>query len=482
MNHVAKLSISVCAALVFAPAHAVDLGQAVEQTLLHNPEVRFKLHEFQSAMEEKGVARAGYFPTVDASYTQGHEHNVLPGVYNGPSQYENFQRHGWSVTLSQNLFDGLQTTYSLRQLDHTMRAKYFDFLDTSASQALEAARAYVDVLRYRQLVEVAKANYATHKGIYSQIQQKVGAGVGRRVDLEQAAGRLALAESNLLTESSNLHDVSVRYERVVGAEPPADMAEVPSLKAQLPKDSDVLARATHANPAYLSALENVLAAKSEVAVRRGAFAPTLDLHLRQDEGNGINGTTGAYSEKMAEVVFNINLSRGGADRARLGMAAQGLNGALDLRDKACRDMRQTVRIAYNDTSKLEEQLTYLRQHALSTEKARDAYRKQFDIGQRTLLDVLDSENELLDAQRAVANAENDQKLAYLRVLAGDGDLLAALHLKAAEDYTTDSDGPTADDLANCDTRYPETPAIDKSKIVALPYTPAGNDAPPTITQ
>ncbi|WP_051229559.1 TolC family outer membrane protein [Paludibacterium yongneupense] len=482
MNVVAKLSVAVCTALLVGPAQAVDLGQAVEQTLLHNPEVRFKLHEFKAAMEEKGVARAGYFPTVDASYTQGHEHNVLPGVYNGPAQYENFQRHGWSVTLTQNLFDGMQTTYSLHQLDHTMRAKYFDFLDSSQTQALEAVRAYIDVLRYRQLLEVAKANYATHKGIYSQIQQKVGAGVGRRVDLEQAAGRLALAESNLLTESSNLHDVSVRYERVVGVEPPADMADVPSLKAQLPLDRDVLGRATHANPAYLSALENVLAARSEVAVRRGAFSPTLDLHLRQDQGNGINGTTGAYSEKMAEVVFNINLSRGGADRARLGMAAEGLNGALDLRDKACRDMRQTVRIAYNDTAKLDEQLTYLRQHALSTEKARDAYRKQFDIGQRTLLDVLDSENELLEAKRAIANAENDQKLAYLRVLAGDGDLLQALHLKAAEDYTADYAGPSADDLASCNTEYPQTPVVDKNAIIAQPYIPAGNDAPPSITQ
>ena len=79
-------------------------------------------------------------------------------------------------------------------------------------------------------------------------------------------------------------------------------------------------------------------------------------------------------------------------------------------------------------AKLSEQLNYLDQHQTSIEKARDAYRKQFDIGQRTLLDLLDTENELFQAKRAYVNAEHDLGIAYVRTKAGVGELLASLGL------------------------------------------------------
>src|SRR5690606_1751879 len=85
-----------------------------------------------------------------------------------------------------------------------------------------------------------------------------------------------------------------------------------------------------------------------------------------------------------------------------------------LRDKACIDTRQTVAIAYNDIERLREQLVYRDQHQLSIEKAREAYRRQFDIGQRTLLDLLDTENEYFQARRAYANTEYDMKSAFPR--------------------------------------------------------------------
>ena len=87
---------------------------------------------------------------------------------------------------------------------------------------------------------------------------------------------------------------------------------------------------------------------------------------------------------------------------------------VDLRDKACRDARQTTAIAYNDTRKLVDQLIYLDRNTLAIEKARDAYRQQFDIGQRSLLDLLNAENELYTARRAYANAEYDLGFAYAR--------------------------------------------------------------------
>ncbi|WP_160797723.1 TolC family outer membrane protein [Craterilacuibacter sinensis] len=449
-------------------ASAADLKSAVEKTIINNPEVRFRWHEFRAAAEEQGLGRAGYLPTLDVGYGWGKEKTTQAATQSGgPEVTQDLTRKGWSANLTQNLFQGLQTMNLVKQLDYTQRAKYFDFLGASEGQALEAARAYVDVLRYRQLLEFAQDNYATHLSIYKQLQEKVSAGVGRRVDLEQAGGRLALAESNLVTELSNLHDVAARYARLTGEEPQLAMAEPMVLKGYLPKDQELIAGAVKTSPAYLAALENVRAAKADVNVRKGAFSPTLDLRASKAHGDNLDGSFNRKDRQMAELVFNINLFRGGADRARLGASAERLNAAYDLRDKECRDLRQTLRIAFNDTRKLEEQIAYLRQHRLSTEKARDAYRAQFDIGQRTLLDLLDSENELYDAKRSVVNAEQDVLLAQARVLAGSGKLLETLQLKPIESY--DFAGPARDEeVAVCDTQYVGSAVFDKSGIAPKP--------------
>ena len=112
-----------------------------------------------------------------------------------------------------------------------------------------------------------------------------------------------------------------------------------------------------------------------------------------------------------------------------------INQAADQRDKACRDVRQTVAIAHNDIRKLQDQLAALDRNVLAIEKARDAYRQQFDIGQRSLLDLLNAENELYTAKRAYANAEGDLQLAYARTQAATNSLVSNLGLSRNDDGT-----------------------------------------------
>lgn len=167
--------------------------------------------------------------------------------------------------------------------------------------------------------------------------------------------------------------------------------------------------------------------------------------------------------------------------------ADQINIARDQRDKACRDVRQTLLIAYNDTVKLTEQLSYLDQHQLSIEKARDAYRKQFDIGQRSLLDLLDSENELFQSKRAYANAEYDRVFAFARTHAGMGLLHQALGLSRQEPGELPDLGMQDDkeEMAqNCPSEAVPTYIIDKQKLnerakeyIFEPPAPAPEAAP-----
>lgn len=408
----------------------LTLKEVAQKAVVSNPEVLERWHAYQAASNEKDAAFGGYLPRLDLAASSGREHR------NDPLLHADYNTHATTLTLTQMLYDGFATRNEVRRLDSARKVRLFELFDASEAAALEATRAYLDVLRYRKLVGLTEENYVRHRALFEQIGEKARAGVGRRVDLEQAAGRLALAESNLLTEKANLHDVSARYQRLVGDIPGKDLADAPPLGKGLPADVGVVLKAAQErSPAIQAAVENVRSANAAAAGRKAAYQPRVDLKLIEERGKDLSGYIGSTNNRTAEVVLSWNLFNGLSDVARSRQYADQVYMARDLRDKACRDVRQTVAIAYDDVRKLTEQLTYLDQHQLSTEKARDAYRKQFDIGQRSLLDLLDTENELFQARRAYVNGEYDLAIAEARTQAGFGNLMATLGLSRVSQET-----------------------------------------------
>lgn len=445
-------------------AQTQSLKDVAQKAVLSNPEVLQRWHAYQAADGERDAAFGGYLPRLDFTAGRGQERRDTP------TSRGNYTVNSQALTLTQMLYDGFATRNEVKRLDHARRVRMFELYDASEIAALEAARAFIDVTRYRKLVGLAEENYVRHRSVFDQIQRKVQAGVGRRVDLEQAAGRLALAESNLLTETSNLHDVSARFQRIVGEAPAKELEDPPLLSKGVPVDMGTAQKlAQGRNPTLLAAVENVRSADAASSARKAAFQPRVDLRLREDRGRDLSGIVGQHSVRTAEVVLNWNLFNGLSDLARSRQYAELGNVARDLRDKACRDIRQTLAIAYNDTRKLVEQLNYLDQHQLSIEKARDAYRKQFDIGQRTLLDLLDTENELFQARRAYVNAELDLTTAYSRTHAGFGNLLAVLGLSRIDkeplaelaDWSAGEEG-----AAQCPPEGPKLYTADKAALDA----------------
>jgi adhesin transport system outer membrane protein len=401
----------------------LTLKEAAQKAVLSNPEVMARWHTLKAADGERDVGAGALLPRVDLLAGQGAERR------NDPTVRSRYDRTSSSLTISQLLYDGFATRNDVKRLDHARLVRLFEFFDTSESVALEAVRAYYDVLRYRTLVSLAEDNFVQHRTVFDQTERRVKAKVARGVDLEQVSARLALAEANLLTETSNLHDATARFQRIVGQVAPQEMPLPAQLTQDIPADTTSAIRAAQQrNGALRASIENVRASNAALASRSGAYQPRFDLRFRRDRGTNLSGIPGNSETNVAEVVMSWNLFNGLSDRARERQYAEQLNVAKDLRDKTCRDIRQTLMIAYNDIRKLKEQIGYLDQNKVSVEKARNAYRQQFDIGQRTLLDLLDTENELFQAKRAVANAEQDLNISYARTHAGLGTLLAALEL------------------------------------------------------
>jgi adhesin transport system outer membrane protein len=365
------------------------------------------------------------------------------------------------LTLNQMLFDGLFTPSEVKRLGYARLTRYYELADASETAALEALRAYADVVRYRELVDAATQNYVEHKQTAVQVEERATAGVGRRADVEQATGRLALAESNLLTELTNLHDASARYLRVVGEKPAAVLPALPEpfKLGTLPPSTEVLMRdGLQGSPTLNAAVENARAYKQAIESSKAAYMPRLDLRAYQTWNKNLLGIPGNTDVNGVELLLTYNLFRGGADKARERQAVNQTAQARDLQEKACRDVRQTLSIAYSDMQNLTRQLRYQDQHRLSTEKSREAYRQQFDIGQRTLLDLLDSQNEYFEATRAYINTRHNQAVAQARTLAGMGQLVGVLGV-------TRSDVPSAQDAGQ------DRNGIDPAELCPLEETP-----------
>ena len=463
-------------------AQPVDpLRFTVEKAVQTHPDVTARLNAWRAASEAVDVARAGYFPRVDLTASAGHDTDRID---TRTQQQESLSRSGMAVSLTQLLWDGLGTRHDVERLSHERLARYFELLDAIEQVALEAARAYHDVQRYRRLAQLAEDNYVQHKYASLQIQSRVRAGVSRGVDLEQANARLALAESNLSTEIANLHDVTARYQRIVGDVPPAQLPLTAPLTQGMPAGSEeAMETAIRRNAAISASIEALRAARGAAALSRSAYQPRLEARLRNAAGHHLDGVRDQKRNGTAEIVLSWNLYNGGADQARVRQQVHLVSQATDQRDRSCRDTRQLAAIAYNDTRKLAEQVQLLDRNTLAIEKARDAYRQQFDIGQRSLLDLLNAENELYTARRAYANAEYDLLIAHARTHAAMNQLTATLGIARMEAPEEAASWAAGDDApARCPVVTSVAATTDRAVLDERARAIAATVAPPSATR
>ena len=490
-RHIASAVALLLAAAGASAQPADPLRVAVEQAVNSNPEVTARFNAYRASVDAVDVARAGFLPRLDLRAGVGRDSDRITTRI---PETENLNRREAGLTLSQLLWDGLGTKNDVARAGHDRLARYFELLDVTEQTSLEAARAHFDVQRYRRLVQLAEDNYVQHRYAYLQIQSRFKAGVGRGVDLEQAGARVALAESNLSTEVANLHDVTARYQRVVGVVPPKDLPVITMLKAGVPASPiDAMNTAVRQSAAISASIEGLRAARASVDGRKSLYQPHIEARLRGTAGRNVDSIADRTRDTSAELVLTWNLFNGGADQAKVRQQTNLLSQAADLRDKACRDTRQTTAIAYNDTRKLVDQLVYLDRNTLAIEKARDAYRQQFDIGQRSLLDLLNAENELYTARRAFANAEYDLGFAYARTHAAMYQLGSQLGVSRVDNAANDASGweQGADAPTRCPVIVAEIVATDHSELDAraqklaesaprpAPVTPAPVPSTPT---
>ncbi|CAA0092120.1 Outer membrane efflux protein BepC [Zhongshania aliphaticivorans] len=435
----------------FAVAEKDTLRSAVLDTLDSNPEINSQLEAFFASQQDVRAVYGGYLPTVDLDVSVGE----------GNRSFDNrgsYSRNYAEISLTQMLFDGFRVRNNLAQAKHTSRSLYYDALNAAETKGLEAAQAYLDVLRYRKLVALAQLNLDRHLRVRENVTERARSGVGNRADQQQIEGRVSLARSNLMTEVANLQSVTARFQRLVGRLPLKDMAVFSLTDGPIPDSLDQVLNTSYANnPALYSAFESARSAEASLGTTKSNRYPTIELGVRQGvykNNNSFDARTDPDpygGDRIVELRMNYNLFNGGSDRAAERAAYRRMNQALSLRDKACVDLRQTATIAYTDILNIDTRISALAAHQVASRNVHEAYRQQFDIGRRSLLDVLDSENEAYQADRAYVAGLHDLQLAKLRTLQSMGLLLSTLSLSSDQIPTLED--ALAEAAAPEDSRY-----------------------------
>lgn len=423
-------------------ASAMTLEQAVAHTLDSNPELRAAFNRFKAREEQVNQAIAGYMPTVDLTGGYGWEQTDSPatrrrfGRDNGDFELE---RGEAGISIRQMLFDGFYTSSEVDRLSFEASADQWALFAAAEDMALDVTKVYINYIRTEQVMNLAEKNLATHKEIYDQIKQRTDSGLGSIADLSQISGRLARANANLISARNNFFDAKAQFSRVVDKAPDDMIVPVPDAD-MLPTDlatSMTLAQDNH--PVLKSAAADIEAAQNERSSAQSGYYPKVTLELDGNWNNNLDGEdgvsgsgafrtdVGGYSNDLVAMVrVRYNLFAGGKDLAREKEAAYKIGEAKEIRQRAYREVVEGVNLAWNAYEMLTPQKDYIREHVKAAKDTQVAYTQQFNLGQRTLLDLLDTENELFEARKDYLQAEYDEIVAKYRVLNATGRLLDSL--------------------------------------------------------
>lgn len=407
--------------LTFGSAQAETLREAVNEMLQTHPEVRSNAYNTLGREEEVKQARSGYLPSIDFSAGTGVQEIQEPID-------DTLHPQLLTLGLRQNVFAGLSTMNEVDRQQARVRSAAYNLQGTSENTALRTSQVYLSVLRQEELVRLAEENRDTHLRIADQIKMRSDSGVASKADSDQVAGRVSLAEANVVVTRTNLADAHSNYLAVVG-HMPTDLQRPEPPQAMLPVSMEqAIDQAVKLHPTLKSANADLEARQEQREVAAAPFLPIVDIEVDQNWNEDFD-EEGKDHDLVALVRLRYNLFRGFKDSARRAETTYLVSEAREIRNNTQRQVVESMRLSWMANQAVQDRIKYLEQRVASTTETAASYTKQFNLGKRTLLDVLDTEAEVIDAKRALVEARYDGLYAQYRILNGLGLLVKSFDLQ-----------------------------------------------------
>ncbi|MFO7641084.1 MAG: TolC family outer membrane protein [Candidatus Competibacteraceae bacterium] len=380
-------------------AAAEDLMQVYREALDSDPVIRSAAASREAAQEVKPQARALLLPSVGARLEQGRTF----GIAGSPRGDSSFNNHSYSIGLTQPIYNR-DSQVRQRLADATVNRSDVDFLNTEDELILRVAQGYFGVLRELDNLTFATAEKNAFARQLEQANRRFEVGLATITDVFDAQARFDAAVSQEISAINALADAREFLRQLTGQE----YAQLKTLSERMP-----LALPNPSNPEEWTrmALENNLRlrsarfgvdqARENIKLQKAGHYPTLNLNASRAD---IDGGSSNVASSQVNLELNIPLYTGGAVSSRSREAAYNYEAARQDLENLQRDTLRTVRNAYRGQETAISQIKALDQTRVSTRSALEANQAGFEVGTRTIVDVLDAERNVFRAESEYSTA------------------------------------------------------------------------------
>jgi outer membrane protein len=428
LSVVAVAAEMAATALVGTGSGSTTMEAALILAYQTNPQINSQRAATRAADENVPTALAGYRPKVNgtASLTENYL-ETLTKV--GPENY--VKQQGANVistaglTATQTLLNGFQNGNRVRQAEGQVFASRETLRTTEQSVLLNGATAYMNLLRDAAIVELQRSNVNVLEVTLRQTRDRFTAGEVTRTDVAQAESRLAAGRSQLSQAESNYVTSKAQYQQVIGVPAPARLAPAAPVDRLSPRTvNGAIVRGRTEHPAITTAMYNVDIATHQVKIAEGALAPTLAAVGNVQKSYGSTQSLSVLETMQASIAaqFTVPIYQGGAEYAAIRQSKETLGQRrLDL-DTARDQVQSSVVQAWGQLDAAKAQINATQAQVTAAEVALNGVREEARVGQRTTLDVLNAQQDLVNARVALVTAQHDRVVASYTLLAAVGSL------------------------------------------------------------
>lgn len=402
-------------------AKAETLSEAVAYMIKAHPDVRSQSYSRLATEQEVLQAKAGYLPTIDFTAGAGVNRQHEP-------RFDTAWPNTAVISVRQNVFRFFGTQSEVERQEARVRSKALLLHGSIESLALLGSKAYLNVLRNMQLYELAKENLINHQRIYDQVKLRSESGVDKRADFDQVAGRMALAQSNVVAAYANLIDARTDYQAVIGHVPGQLVVPEP-VDSAIPVNMEEAEKVAVENNATIqSAKADLDARNAQHRTAKSQLYPSIDVALDYKWQKDIDNVAGRREGFQAMGYITFNIFNGGWNKARLSQTSYEITEAEEIMNNSKRQTIQSIRLSYEAQRAFKDRVAYLEEYVKSAKLTSDSFNAQWSIGRRTMFDLLDSQAEYINAKASLVNAKMDKQYSDYRVLSGLTKLIPYLGL------------------------------------------------------
>ncbi len=416
--------LAVMLSTVSTIAVAENLSNVLSHTYENSLTINAERAGLKATDESVAKAKSGYRPSVvgQGSIGRSHAQNIYDRSLGGDKVKQYQDPNSISVNFVQPVFSGFSTYNSVKAAKSQVKAARSNLYNTEQSTLLDAVSVYMDVIRDKAVLKLQINNEKVLKRHLDSYQKRFKAGELTRTDVAQSEARLSGATANRIAAEGQLEVSNANYFDVVGLEPAVVMEDVNDTSIRLPKSLDEAVQlALLSNPQIKAVEHAVEAAGHTVNAKKGVLAPQIDVTAGAAKNRDYNTFK---RNDMWEVKANMSvpLYQSGAEYANIREAKQIENQYRILLAEVKQSVRAQTVSAWENYTSTRAQIDSIKAQIKASKIALDGVIREAQVGSRTVLDVLDAEQEHLDNQVSLVRVHRDEIVSAYALLSAIGQL------------------------------------------------------------